>query len=126
MSVLILKVLLVSIAGAVLVSAYAPFSFWWLTFVCPAVLYVTIARQSTRIASIYGFIFGLFFFGFGVPWTFNSIHEFGHAPLVLSAILAGLLVIILALFPAGVAGLTIFLNSKKHFSFKKIKIHQIF
>ena len=120
MSVLSLKVLLVSIAGAGLVTAYAPFSFWWLTFVCPAILYVMIVLQSTRIAMIYGFIFGLFFFGFGVPWTFNSIHEFGHAPLILSAFLAGLLVIILALFPASVAGLTVFLNSKKHFSFSTV------
>ncbi|QMU60312.1 MAG: apolipoprotein N-acyltransferase [Gammaproteobacteria bacterium] len=120
MSVLGLKALLVSIAGAILVFAYAPFSIGWLTFVCPVVLYVAIARQSAGIAATFGFIFGLFFFGFGVPWTFNSIHEFGHAPLVLSAFLAGLMVIVLALFPAGAAGLTVYLNSKKHFSFSTV------
>jgi len=113
MPVLSLKVLLVSIAGAVLVSAYAPFSFWWLTFVCPTILYVVIAYQTARTAALLGFVFGLFFFGFGVPWTFNSIHEFGHAPAVLSAILAALLVVILALFPACVAAITTYLHSNK-------------
>ncbi|NNC66821.1 MAG: apolipoprotein N-acyltransferase [Gammaproteobacteria bacterium] len=120
MSVLTLKILFVSIAGAVLVCAYAPFSYWWLTFLCPAILYAVIANQTIRFAALLGFIFGLFFFGFGVPWTFNSIHEFGHAPLILSGILAGLLVIILALFPACVASLTIYLHENKYFNFSTV------
>lgn len=122
MPVLSLKILLVSIVGAALVCAYAPFSFWWLTFICPAVLYSIIVNQTVRTASLLGFIFGLFFFGFGVPWTFNSIHEFGHAPLLLSAILAGLLVIILALFPALVAGFTVYLQSHRYFNFNSVII----
>ncbi len=120
MSVLHLKILLVAVAGAGLVCAYAPFSYWWLTFVCPAVLYVVIAHQTIRFAAGLGYIFGLFFFGFGVPWTFNSIHEFGHAPLLLSAILAGLLVLILAVFPACVAGLTVYLHTNKYFKFSTV------
>ena len=117
MSVLNLKMLLVSIAGAILVCAYAPFSYWWLTFICPALLFVVIANQTVKHAALLGFIFGLSFFGFGVPWTFNSIHEFGHAPLVLSGLLAGLLVIILALFPACVAGLTVYFQANKYFNY---------
>ena len=69
------------------------------------------------MALLHGFIFGLFFFGFGVPWTFNSIHEFGHAPVVLSAILAGLLVIILALFPALASWLSVKLAKGHTFDF---------
>ncbi|MFK7817023.1 MAG: apolipoprotein N-acyltransferase, partial [Gammaproteobacteria bacterium] len=120
MSVLNLKTLLVAIAGAVLVCAYAPFSYWWLTFICPAVLYVAIANQTVRVSAVLGFVFGLFFFGFGVPWTFNSIHEFGHAPIFLSAILAGLLVFILALFPACAAGLTVYLHANKHYKISTV------
>jgi apolipoprotein N-acyltransferase len=120
--VLNLKILLVAVAGAILVCAYAPFSYWWLTFICPAILYVAIANQSLRIAALLGFVFGLFFFGFGVPWTFNSIHEFGHAPLILSAILAGLLVIVLALFPACAAGLTVYLHNNKYFTISTVII----
>lgn len=120
MSVFSLKIVFVSLAGASLVCAYAPFSYWWLTFICPAILYSTISKQTVRASLLLGFIFGLFFFGFGVPWTFNSIHEFGHAPLLLSAILAGLLVIILAIFPACVAGLTRYLQPHKHFNFYSV------
>ena len=116
MSAFTLKLLLVSVAGASLVCAFSPFSYWWLTFICPTVLYSNLANQTVRAASVLGFIFGLFFFGFGVPWTFNSIHEFGHAPLLLSAFLAGLMITVLALFPACVAGLTVYLQANKHFN----------
>ena len=120
MSVSIFKLLLLAISGAILVCAYAPFSYWWLTFICPIFLYVAIANKTVRIAFLYGFVFGLFFFGFGVPWTFNSIHEFGHAPFLLSAFLAGILILILALFPASVAALTAYLSSDKYFRFTSV------
>ena len=94
------RIILTAAAGAVLVCAFAPFSYWWLTLICPIVLYASLFNQTSKAAFLAGFVFGLFFFGFGVPWTFNSIHEFGHAPIVLSAFLAALLVLILALFPA--------------------------
>ena len=106
---LLFKFILLAISGAALVLAYAPFSYWWLTFICPALLYLVIVNLPIRTAFLCGYIFGLFFFGFGVPWTFNSIHEFGHAPLLLSAILASLLVLVLALFPAIVAALSIYI-----------------
>ena len=115
MSALNMKTLLAAISGGVLVCAYAPFSYWWLTFFCPAFLYIAIANQTIRSSAFLGFVFGIFFFGFGVPWTFNSIHEFGHAPLLLSAVLAGLLILVLALFPACAAGITVYLHADKHF-----------
>lgn len=90
----------VAAAGAVMVCGFSPFSYWWLTFICPVVLYISIVNKSTAESFLIGFVFGLFFFGFGVPWTFNSIHEFGHAPFILSAFLAALLVVVLSLFPA--------------------------
>ena len=71
-----------------------------LTFLCPAILYFCITGESCKNAFYLGLFFGLFFFGFGVPWTYNSIHEFGHAPILLSALLSGLLILCCALFPA--------------------------
>ncbi len=88
------------IAGAVMVGSFSPLSYWWLIFICPIILYISIVKRTAFDAFIISFGFGLSFFGFGVPWTFNSIHEFGHAPVVLSIFLAALLVIVLALFPA--------------------------
>ncbi len=94
------KIIATAVAGTVMVCAFAPFSYWWLTFICPLVLYISLIKRTPTESFIFGFIFGLFFFGFGVPWTYNSIHEFGHAPVLLSAFLAALLVLVLALFPA--------------------------
>ncbi len=89
-----------AVAGATLVCAFSPFSYWWLTFICPVLLYAISINRAPWHAFLPGFIFGLCFFGFGVAWTFNSIHEFGYAPVLLSAFLAGLLVLVLSLFPA--------------------------
>ncbi len=109
--------IIVAIAGAILVGAFAPFSYWWLTLICPALLYVSIINRSAFDAFLLSIIFGLFFFGFGVPWTFNSIHEFGHAPIVLSAFLASLLVIVLTLFPAFSTYIFCKLRCNAYFSF---------
>ncbi len=94
------KIIIAAVAGALLVGGFAPFSYWLLTLVCPLLLCASVIDAAPRRALLIGFIFGLFFFGFGTSWTFNSIHEFGHAPAVLSAFLTGLLVVVLALFPA--------------------------
>ncbi len=99
----IAKIILMAAGGAFLVCGFAPFSYWLITFICPALLYASLVKSTPRHAFLLGLIFGLFFFGFGASWTFNSIHEFGHAPVILSAFLAGLLVVVLALFPACVA-----------------------
>jgi len=109
--------IIVAIAGAILVGAFAPFSYWWLTLICPALLYVSIINRSALDAFLLSIIFGLFFFGFGVPWTFNSIHEFGHAPIFLSAFLASLLVIVLTLFPAFSTYIFCKLRCNAYFSF---------
>ena len=97
--------LIAAAAGALLVCGFAPFSWWWLTFICPLTLYAFILNRPWKKASSLGFIFGLFFFGFGVSWMYNSIHEFGQAPVLLSAFLVALLVLVLSLFPALTAGL---------------------
>ncbi|MYB89301.1 MAG: apolipoprotein N-acyltransferase [Proteobacteria bacterium] len=97
--------LIMALAGALLVCGFAPFSWWGLTLVCPAILYAFVLGRTGRDAFSLGYVFGLFYFGFGVSWTYNSIHEFGHAPVLLSAVLVALLVLALALFPALTAAL---------------------
>ena len=102
-------------AGVFLVGGFSPFSYWLLTLVCPLLLYASVINAGARRAFLTGLVFGLCFFGFGVSWTFNSIHEFGHAPVVLSAFLAGLLVVVLALFPACVTYLFSITRCNLHF-----------
>ncbi len=111
-------VLITAATGALLVFGFAPVSWWGLTLICPAVLYAALINRSSGHAFFLGLVFGLFFFGLGVSWTFNSIHEFGHAPVLLSVVLVALLVIVLALFPAFSAGLYSIMCRGDRFSFR--------
>ena len=45
-------------------------------------------------------MFGNAYFGFGVYWTYNSLHDFGQAPPLVAALIAALLVMAMAVFPA--------------------------
>ena len=112
-----IRFIILALAGGLLVCGFAPFSYWWLTLICPAVLYLFLNDVTPINAFKYGFFFGLLFFGFGVPWTYNSIHEYGNAPAVLSAFLAGLLILILAVFPALSAYLFSKIRCNKNFDF---------
>jgi len=96
------RYLLSVIAGASLVGAFAPLEWWLLSFLSPAVLIVLWLSATPRKAFGLGYFFGLGFFGIGVSWVYNSIHEFGHAPPLFAAALTLLFVLVLSLFPAAV------------------------
>lgn len=88
------------LAGAVLPLAFAPFGFYPLAILAPAILLWTWLSATPRQAFWRGFLFGLGFFGVGASWVFVSIHQFGDTNIFLAGIITGLFVSILALFPA--------------------------
>ena len=94
------KDLLAIVAGAVLVSAYAPLSFLPASVIGLLLLLWVLRDISPRRAGWRGFLFGLGLFGVGTSWVVISIHEFGHTPLPLAVFLTILLVAYLSLFPA--------------------------
>ncbi|RUM92860.1 MAG: apolipoprotein N-acyltransferase [Thiothrix sp.] len=96
------RYLLSVIAGGSLVGAFAPLEWWLLGFISPTVLIVLWLPSSSRQALGLGYFFGLGFFGVGVSWVYNSIHEFGHAPPLFAAALTLLFVLVLSSFPAAV------------------------
>ena len=87
--------------GALLPLAFAPYSVWPLAILIPALL-LSLVQSSPSQRSIFlaGLAFGLGYFGFGVYWIYNSLHDFGMAPPVVAGGITGLLVVVLALFPA--------------------------
>lgn len=87
-------------AGAILVLSFAPFYFASLAIVSMALLLWVLHEQSPKQAFKLGYCFGLGCFGFGATWVYHSIHVFGMAPMPLAALITGLFVLILALFPA--------------------------
>ncbi len=98
------------ILGVTLVAAFAPLDFWPLAILAPALLFWLwekggVSRQpmSPSRAFWHGYLFGLGFFGVGVSWVFNSIHEFGHSPAPFAAGLTLLFTLVLSVYP-GLSG----------------------
>lgn len=96
-----LPYLLLSLAGGLTALSFAPFTLWWLPVLTVALLVWMLQRaQRPTQAALFGFSFGVGWFGVGVSWVHVSIDQFGGLPLIASLALMALLVAYLALFPA--------------------------
>jgi len=89
------------VLGALLPLAFAPYSIWPLAILIPALL-LSLIQTSLSLRTVFyaGLAFGLGYFGFGVYWIYHSLHDFGMASPLVAGGITGLLVIVLALFPA--------------------------
>jgi apolipoprotein N-acyltransferase len=90
--------ILALIAGCLLVFAFAPFEFYPLAVICPAVLFLLWLNCTPKQGFIRGLLFGLGFFGIGVSWVFISIHNFGNANIFLAGLITFLFVFLYAIF----------------------------
>jgi apolipoprotein N-acyltransferase len=87
-------------AGALLPFAYAPYGWWWLAVLAPAVLFAAWDGLTPRRALWRGWLFGLGLFGVGTSWVHISINQFGGVVLPLAVAATALFVMGVALFPA--------------------------
>lgn len=93
--------ILAALLGSTMPIAFAPLSIWPLGILLPAMLIVLADTQhSLRRVLLIGWVFGLGYFGFGVYWLYNSLHDFGNASPPMAAALAALMIICISLFPA--------------------------
>ena len=93
--------LLSSLVGALLPLAFAPFTIWPLAIVLPAILLVLAdSRETNKQVFLTGLCFGLGYFGFGVYWIYNSLHDFGMAPPIVAGAITALMIVTLSVFPA--------------------------
>ena len=91
---------LLILAGGLTTLAFAPYTLWWLPLLTQALLVFFVQRAtSAKQACLYGFSYGLGWFGVGISWVHVSIDQFGGLPLAGSLGLMALLVSYLALFP---------------------------
>ncbi len=80
--------------------AFAPFGIWPLAILIPAVLFVLLEKDMPgKRLFLHGWLFGNGYFGVGIYWTYNSLHDFGQAPPVVAVFIAALLIVYLAIFP---------------------------
>ena len=93
--------LLSALIGALLPLAFAPFAIWPLAIILPASLMVLAdSRDTSKQVFLTGWCFGLGYFGFGVYWIYNSLHDFGMAPPIVAGAITALMVVSLSVFPA--------------------------
>jgi len=88
------------LAGVLLVFAFAPFYFYPLAIISPAILLYLWLQCDYKQAFWRGFSFGLGFFGFGTSWVFVSIHTYGNTSAILAGFITGLFVLLFTIFPA--------------------------
>jgi len=87
-------------AGAAAVTAFAPFGWYPVIAGSLLLLFNQWLRDTPRQSFRHGFLFGLGFFGAGITWVFNSIHVFGHVPVIGALSVTLGLVCALSLYPA--------------------------
>ena len=88
------------LAGASLALAFAPFNFWIIAILSPAVLIDLWMHADRKSAFAYGYLYGLGMFGIGTGWLHISINLFGGVNLAGAILLTFVFVLFIALFPA--------------------------
>lgn len=91
--------LIALLAGGILPLAFAPFGYYPIAFVAPAILLFLWKNNSPKAAALNGFLFGIGFFGIGVSWVYISIHTYGNTSPLLAGLITALFILYLALFP---------------------------
>ena len=88
-------------SGLLLTMAFAPWDFWWLALLCPAVLIWLWSRApSAREGAWLGFAFGFGTYAAGTWWLYIAIRVFGQAPVWMALVVMGALVVIMAAYQA--------------------------
>jgi len=89
-----------ALSGVLLALAFAPYDYWYFSILSLILLFSCWQGITSRRAATRGFLFGLGLFGFGIPWVYVSIHDFGQADVLPAAMLTLLFISLWASFPA--------------------------
>lgn len=92
---------------------FAPFHLPGLTIISLALLFSKLIQCDSKQAFTYGFIYGMGYFGFGVSWVINSIHDYGQLNYALAGMATLAFIAYLSLFPALVTYLFTKLSSNQ-------------
>lgn len=97
---LIYPLLISLLAGGVFSFALAPYHYWWLAILSPALLYATLRNRSPKHAALIGWAYGFGLWFVGAFWLYTSIHIYGDTNSALSVLLIALMAITMGLFTA--------------------------
>ena len=86
--------------GSLIVLAFQPFNYWFLTFLVPGLFYQLVKNESVKNTFFISYFFGFGIWAFGIFWIENSITVYGGASPILGSFLTLLLAAFLSLFQA--------------------------
>jgi apolipoprotein N-acyltransferase len=92
--------LLVFLSGLISPLGFAPFHLPGMTILSLVFFYLIINNHSKKHSFIFGFLFGLGYFGFGVSWVIISVHDYGNLNYFLSGLTTLFFIFYLSLYPA--------------------------
>lgn len=97
---LIWAVLLALLAGAMFSFALAPYHYWYLAIISPALLYFCVQDRTPKQALILGWIYGFGLWFVGAFWLYTSIHIYGHISSPVAVLMVAVMALLMAIFSA--------------------------
>ena len=88
------------IAGAIFSFALAPYHYWWLALVSPAILYATLTQRSPKQAFFLGWAYGFGLWFVGAFWLYTSIHVYGNIHSAVAVSMIAIMALVMGLFSA--------------------------
>ena len=110
----IFPLLIALISGAIFSFALAPYYFWWLAILSPALLYAVLRQRNPRQAFVLGWAYGFGLWFVGAFWLYTSIHTYGDTNAFLSILMIAFMAAAMGLFTAFQHGCTVAFSQKHH------------
>lgn len=93
--------LLALAAGLVFSYSLAPYGWWWLAIVSPAILYALLINVKTAKSTFWlGQCYGFGVWMVGAFWLYTSIHQYGNISSYLAVLMIGAMASVMGLFHA--------------------------
>ena len=96
----IFPLLIALISGAIFSLALAPFHWWWIAILSPALLYATLGQRTAKQAFAIGWAYGFGLWFVGAFWLYTSIHVYGDTNAYLSILMIAVMALVMGLFTA--------------------------
>ena len=120
-----LPLVIALLAGASFLLALAPYGFWPLAIVSPAILYALLMPEMTgKRAFLIGEAYGTGLWCVGAFWLYTSIHDYGDTPAWLALIMIAIMGLGMGLFHGFLALMFNRMVGKQPFSFAALWILQ--
>ena len=95
-----LACLIALISGMLLPLALAPYHWWWLAILSPALFYATLRKRNPRQGFLIGWSYGFGMWFVGAFWLYTSVHVYGDTPAPLAVGMIVIMAILMGLFSA--------------------------